>query len=132
MEDRIYHYLRTLKRKPGALSQSTALLQADTRIKKIYESYYTKDPKVFLEVLEIIKGKGIEEVEKSLKHLESMSPFDFSTDKVKLICAKTEEENSLIKPGTDRVSEKSKQVLLLYDYLTLNQGMKGKEDTVCS
>ena len=51
----IYHYLRTLKRKPGALPQSTALLQADTRVKNLYERYYTKHPNMFLEVLEIIK-----------------------------------------------------------------------------
>lgn len=128
----IYHYLRTLKRKPGALSQSTALLQADTKLKKIYEYYYSKDPKIFLDVLEIIKEKGLESVEKSLKRLEIMSPFDFSADKIKLLCAKDEEENNSIKPGTDRVSEKSKQVLLLYDYLTLNQKPKDKEDTLCS
>lgn len=128
----IYHYLRTLKRKPGALSQSTALLQADTKLKKIYESYYTKEPKMFLEVLDVIKEKGIEEVEKSLKRLTVMSPFDLSADKIKLICAKTEEEKNLIKPGTDSVSEKSKQVLLLYDNLTLNYKAKCKEGTLCS
>ncbi|MDR3259286.1 MAG: hypothetical protein LBT51_06675 [Fusobacteriaceae bacterium] len=36
----IYHYLRTLKMKSGALSRSTALLQVDTMIKNIYNSYY--------------------------------------------------------------------------------------------
>ena len=41
----IYHYLRTLKRKPDALHQSTALLQADTTIKNIYEQYYSRSPK---------------------------------------------------------------------------------------
>lgn len=35
----------------------------------------------------------MEEVEKSLKRLEVMSPYDLSADKIKLICAKTEEEN---------------------------------------
>jgi transposase len=128
----IYHYLRTLKRKPGALPQSTALLQADTRVKNLYERYYTKDPKMFLEVLEIIKEKGIDEVEKSLKRLEVMSPFDLSADKIKLICAKTTEENNLIKPGTDSVSEKSQQILLLYDNLTFNRKINAREDTLCN
>jgi hypothetical protein len=50
----IYHYLHTLKRKPGALHQSTALLQSDTRIKKLFETYYSSDARTFLEVLEII------------------------------------------------------------------------------
>lgn len=35
----IYHYLRTLKRKPGALSGSTALLQSDALVKQIYDTY---------------------------------------------------------------------------------------------
>lgn len=35
----IFHYLRTLKRKPGALPQSSALLQSDAKIKKLYEDY---------------------------------------------------------------------------------------------
>jgi hypothetical protein len=128
----IYHYLRTLKRKPGALSQSTALLQADTRLKKIYEHYYTREPKIFLDVLEIIKEKGIDVVEKSLKRLEIITPFDLSADKIKIICAKAEEDKNLIKPGSYCVSEKSKQVLVLYDNLTFNNRRKDKENTLCS
>lgn len=31
----IYHYLRTLKRKPGALPQSTALMQSDSRTPRL-------------------------------------------------------------------------------------------------
>ena len=127
----IYHYLRTLKRKPGALHQSVALLQADKRLKNMFEQYYINEPKVFLKVLEIIKEKGIEAVENAIKQLEIISPFDLSFDKIKLICEKTEEDR-LLKPGTDNVTRKSEQVLLLYDRLTLNNSSNDKENTLCS
>lgn len=114
----IYHYLHTLKRKPGALHQSTALLQSDTRIKKIFETYYSSDAKTFLDVLEIIYEKGVGDVETALLKLESLSPMDMSADKVKVICDKiNENKNSITKTGTDRLSQKSKSTLGQYDKL---------------
>lgn len=112
----IYHYLRTLKRKPGALRQSTALLQSDTQVKKIYDDYYSSDAKTFLEVLEIIYEKGAGTVLEGLKKLAVVSPRDLSADKVKVICDKVTEEKSK-RPGTDRLSEKSKSTLSQYDRL---------------
>ncbi len=112
----IYHYLRTLKRKPGALRQSTALLQSDTLVKKIYDDYYSSDARTFLEVLEIIYEKGADTVLEGLKKLTRLSPKDLSADKVKVICDKITEEESR-KPGTDRLSAKSKSTLSQYDRL---------------
>lgn len=113
----IYHYLRTLKRKPGALHQSTALLQSDTQIKNIYEKYYSKDTKTFLEVLDIIYEYGVPSVTEALYKLEKLSPLDMSADKVALICAKKEEELKQTNIKTDRLSEKSKSTLSQYDRL---------------
>lgn len=125
----IYHYLRTLKRKSGALSQSTALLQADTKIKNIYEQYYSNNPKGFLEVLELIKEKGISEVEVVLKRLSILIPFDLSTDKIKLLCSEACDDT---KPGVDAVSEKARQVLVLYDELAFKQPPNWrKEKVIC-
>ena len=92
----IYHYLRTLKRKPGALPQSTALLQADTQIKSIYEKYYTNDPRTFLDVLEIIKTAGVEPVNNALEELMRISPLDLSADKVNAICSRKQNKNNFI------------------------------------
>ena len=114
----IYHYLHTLKRKPGALHQSTALLQADTRIKKIYETYYSREAKTFLDVLEIINEKGVNAVENALLELCRLSPKDMSADKVRVICDKIKEDrNPMTKTGTDRLSRKSKSTLGQYDKL---------------
>ena len=112
-----YHYLRTLKRKPDALHQSTTLLQSDTLVKNIYEKYYSKDPKTFLEVLDVIYEYGATTVSEALCKLEKISPFDMSSDKAALICAKKEEVLKQTNIKTDRLSEKSKTTLAQYDRL---------------
>ena len=117
----IYHYLRTLKRKPGALHQSTALLQSDTLVKNIYEKYYSKDTKTFLEVLDVIYEYGALAVSEALCKLESISPLDMNADKVALICAKKEESLKQSNIKTDRLSEKSKNTLSQYDRLRMIQ-----------
>ena len=113
----IYHYLRTLKRKPGALHQSTALLQSDTIVQNIYKKYYSKDCKTFLGVLDIIYEYGAPVVLEALHRLEKLSPFSMSADKVALICAKKEESLKQTNVKTDRLSEKSKATLSQYDRL---------------
>lgn len=117
----IYHYLRTLKRKPGALHQSTALLQSDTMVKNIYKKYYSKDTKTFLEVLDVMYEYGIVTVSEAICRLEQLSPFDMSADKVALICAKKEESLKQTTIKTDRLSEKSKTTLSQYDRLRMIQ-----------
>ena len=112
----IYHYLRTLNKKPGALSQSTALLQADTRVKNIYEKYYTDNVREFLQVIEIIREKGIEAVELAIQALEILSPADYSADKIKSICESRSGLNET-KPGKDTISSIAGTALPLYDAL---------------
>lgn len=112
----IYHYLRTLNKKPGALPRSTALLQADTQIKEIYQKYYTESVREFLQVLEVIREKGLEEVISAIDALNILAPGDYSADKVKTICESRSGINR-IKPGTDVLSKKSKDTLVNYDML---------------
>ncbi len=114
----IYHYLRTLKRKSGALHQSIALLQADTKTKIIYENYYSKDAKGFLEILELIYEKGVDPVAEAIEKLIKISPLDLSVSKVKLLCEKLEElKADRNKIGTDHLSIKIKNTLSQYDAL---------------
>lgn len=114
----IYHYLKTLQKKPGALPHSTALLQADTQIKTIYENYYTKDSKGFLEVLEIIKELGVDEVAKALSELHNLTPSDLNSEKVRSFC---NTKNCINTIGQDRLSKKSKSTLPQYDMLRVLQ-----------
>jgi len=118
----IFHYLHTLKRKPGALPQSSALMQADAMIKNIYETYYTTDPKEFLYVLELIEEIGVENVAITLKELEKKLSTDFSAAKIRLvydsIFSQASTDNSAQVPiKEDKLSRKSKDTLKDYDRL---------------
>ena len=127
----IHHYLRTLHKKPGALKGSTALLQTDTQIKYIYEQYYTKDAKTFLQVLEIIYEKGIHAVTEALRELEKLSPMDMSADKVKVICeSRKEKEICVTVPLNDHLTEKSRSTLSIYDKLAALQSRKLNKEAV--
>ena len=118
----IFHYLRTLKRKPGALPQSTALLQADTLIKNIYEKYYSNDPKTFLYILELIKKAGAGTVNSAIEELMKISPLDLSADKVGVIINQNKykhNENPITEPGTTGLADKIKSTLSQYDRLMI-------------
>ncbi len=112
----IYHYLRTLKRKPGALPGSTALLQSDAIVKQIYDAYYKQDAHAFLEVLEVVHELGAEAVLQALKRLERLSPKDMSAQKVRVICENAQRETPQL-PGSDHLSAKAKSTLSQYDLL---------------
>lgn len=47
----IFHYLNTLKRKPGALKNSKAL-KSKGKLKTIYDKYFSKRSKEFIEILQ--------------------------------------------------------------------------------
>lgn len=86
------HYLETLRKKPGALAGSAALQQAQRKTKKIYETYYTKQGKDFIELLQYIQGHtSFEEVEQSIEELRRIHPSHVTTDKIKVLCAKRQE-----------------------------------------
>lgn len=111
------HYLRTLSKKPGALHKSTALLQADTKIKNIYDHYYNNDVRTFLHVLEVIYEKGVDAVCDALRELEKISPLDMSADKVSTVCDRRAEKNNIRRDYNDYISQKSRNTLSVYNQL---------------
>lgn len=62
----INHYLQTLKMKPGALRNAQALVQ-NKELKSIYETYYTKKAKLFIELLTEHKHKTSDALNTILK-----------------------------------------------------------------
>jgi len=48
MQIDIYHYLNTLRKKPGAVRNSVAL-KSIPRLKAIFDTYYSQHPKKFIE-----------------------------------------------------------------------------------
>lgn len=61
MQIDIYHYLNTLKKKPGAVRNSVAL-KSIPRLKAIFDSYYSKQPKKFIELFLANKELPIDEI----------------------------------------------------------------------
>jgi len=83
---KIEHYLNTLKRKPGSLASSTAMQQADPRIQFIYNTYYNKREKDFIELLLFIGEKTIFDIQNAINLLIKINPTDITTEKIKSIC----------------------------------------------
>ena len=109
------------------MSAKSVLHQSDTMVKNIYEKYYSKDTKTFIEVLDVIYEYGATTVSEALCKLEKITPFDMSADKIALICAKKEEALKQTNIKTDRLSEKSKTTLSQYDRLRLIQNQSERK-----
>ncbi|MDR0796513.1 MAG: hypothetical protein LBE79_10790 [Tannerella sp.] len=62
----IMHYLNTFLRKPGAVSNSVAL-KSIPKLKAIFDTYYAKKPRLFIETLIENKELPIEEIVKLFK-----------------------------------------------------------------
>lgn len=58
----IYHYIRILARKPGALKGSLALAQLQDDLRKLYIDNFKDAPKDFIKVLELVGEIGKEKV----------------------------------------------------------------------
>jgi hypothetical protein len=80
------HYLNTFKRKPGSLASSTAMQQADPRIQNIYDIYYNKKEKDFIELLLFMNETTISEVQNAINLLKKINPTNITTEKIKSIC----------------------------------------------
>jgi len=61
MQVDIYHYLNTLRKKPGAVRNSVAL-KSIPRLKAIFDTYYKNQPKKFIERFLENKALSIEEI----------------------------------------------------------------------
>jgi hypothetical protein len=61
MQVDIRHYLETLLRKPGAVRNSAALKSAP-KLKAIFDTYYSKTPKKFIEIFIEHRDEPIEEI----------------------------------------------------------------------
>jgi len=83
---KIEHYLKTLKRKPGALPNSVAMSQADQKLKTIYKKYYIRKEKEFIDLISLIQEKSFSDIERAIEKLENIDFTDITTDKIKLIC----------------------------------------------
>lgn len=66
----ISHYLKTFRKKPGALPQSKAFHQLHKDIQRIYQQYYLHKPKEFLPILNLIRESSVEGLIFAIQMLE--------------------------------------------------------------
>ena len=115
---KIEHFIRTIKKKPGSLHSSTAMQQMNPTLQTIYNKYYTENPKDFIELLELIGKKSMEEVLNAIEELEKISPIGINTEKIKLLCNRNEKEvKNTNKERTTEIEEHSKFILNHYGNL---------------
>jgi transposase len=88
----ITHYLKTLKRKPGAIANSVALDQAQQQIKTIYKDYFTRKPKEFIDLLYFMdkENVSVEQVCDGIDTLKRKHHREITADKIQLICLRKE------------------------------------------
>jgi len=67
MQIDIYHYLNTLRKKPGAIRNSVAL-KSIPRLKAIFDTYYSRQPKKFIELFLENKELSIDEIIALFEH----------------------------------------------------------------
>lgn len=80
----IYHFIKTITRKPGTLKGSLALSQLQEDLKLIYAKYFSNSPKEFIQVLEMVGNLGKDNVVNKIKQLDS-SNISVSFDNIKAI-----------------------------------------------
>lgn len=115
---KIEHFIRTIKKKPGSLHSSTAMQQMNPTLQTIYNKYYTENPKDFIELLELIGKKSMEEVLNAIEELEKISPIGINTEKIKMLCNRNEKEvKNTNKERTTEIEEHSKFILNHYGNL---------------
>ena len=127
----LYHYIHTLKKKPGTLANSVAMQQADKKIKTIYEMYYTKKPKGFIELIHYLqKESSLKEVEESIEELRSINPSHVTTEKIKVLCARNKQAilNAMTDDTNDIVTH-ARAHLKAYDVLFQTETLGAKEIT---
>jgi hypothetical protein len=113
----IEHYRQTFLKKPGALANSLALLQAAPELKDIYTNYYIGSEKEFIELLGVISDKGLDRVKDAIVKLERICPGGINTDKIKMIVQRNDTKISRPPKNGSQIEVYSKQILESYSSL---------------
>ncbi len=115
------HYLDTLKKKPGALASSMAMQQAAQKVKNIYETYYTNREKDFVALMQYVRNDAsLDEVGQAIDGLCQIHKSHVTTDKIKVLCAKSREPATEVVAKTQETREivaHSREQLRQYDLL---------------
>lgn len=114
---KIKHYLNTLKKKPGAIHNSTAMRQMNSKLQNIYNQYYIQNPRDFIDLIELISEEGLEKIENIIKELEKINPLNIDTEKIKLLCYRKDEPIVRNEHKNTEIERQSKLILDNYGKL---------------
>ena len=112
----IGHYLKTLSRKPGALSGSVAFKQMETFYMEVYQNYFKETPKDFIVLLDYQKEQKISTQQlKTYIHTLLKSTLSVSSDKVKILHQKSLEttvtKSTVSDPTSSEVESRCREQL---------------------
>lgn len=113
----IYHYVSTLKRKPGALKHSLAFEKMAPDLKEIYHFYYdnsTIKTKKFIELLELISDYSYEKVKAAIVKLSANKREMVTTENVKLLVQRKEPSD---RKQNNQIQKHSLNLLKQWDVL---------------
>ncbi len=127
---KIEHFLKTLKKKPGAFYSSTARNQMAPKLQQIYNKYYTNNTREFIDLIEIIKKNSFNKVIKAVEKLEKINKKAVTTDAIKIILERNKEsKQTSVDTNSNEIEENSKKIIDLYTNFLNEQGntsfMKG-------
>ena len=112
---KIEHYRKTFLKKPGALANSLALLQAAPELKEIYTDYYIGSEKDFIELLGIISEYSLDKVKEAIEKLVSINCLSINTDKIKLLVQRDEAKIvNITGQKDDQIESYSRQIAKNY------------------
>lgn len=120
----IEHYRNTLLKKPGAIKNSLAFSQLNTKLQSIFNKYFLSNPKEFIELLDIVSEYGIEKAENTIEKL-NQKHIKVNLDNVKIILNNTmDNDTTNYKIVNTEIEKKSKEQLLKYDNLFKTQDIR--------
>ena len=104
----IYHYRKTLLKKPGALKGSLAFKNLEKELKVIYFNHFENSPKEFVKLLDMIVEYSLEIVTKTINKLEKQRvKVDLST--IKLLIERNDYSDIYLENETNKVGEIQKK-----------------------
>ena len=92
----INHFIHTLKKKPGALHSSVGRHQLSPELQETYQKYYTKNPRDFIELLELIKEKDLISILNAIAELKKIKEELVTTDNIKNIIFKLPKDEETV------------------------------------
>jgi len=117
----VYHFINTLKKKPGALHSSVGRHQMGPELQQIYHKYYTSNPKDFIVLLELIKEKDLKVILNAIKQLSKIKKEIINTDNIKNIVFSTNLEKSPKECKDKSIQKQSiEQISILNEMFGLN------------